>query len=167
MKKTLALASVVLMAGALTACGGDDNSSSSGGGSYCDQVKEVKSTIDNFDFTKLDEQQFSAFQSSLNSVEDAAPDSVKQDWATLNDAVDQLKGILADAGLTFDDLQAIQEDPSNLPEGVDIAKLQALAQKLNEFTTNTDIQDATDAISANVQDECGIDLSDTSSTTGS
>jgi hypothetical protein len=166
MKKTLALASIALLAGSLTACGGDD-SSAGGGGSYCDQVKSLKSTVNNLDFTTLDDAGFSDFQDSLDGIEASAPADIKGDWTTLNAAVDQLKGILADAGLTFDDLQAIQDDPSNLPDGVDIAKLQALAQKLSDFADESDFKTASHNIQANVKDECGIDISATSTTTGS
>jgi hypothetical protein len=166
MKKTLALASIVLMAGSLTACGGDNNSSAGGGGSYCDQITSLKSNVNGLDFTKLSDQQFSDLQSSLAGIESSAPSDIKDDWSTLNGAIDQLKQILSDAGISFDDLQAIQNDPSNLPDGIDIAKLQELAQKLNDFATNSDFTAASDAIQANVKSECGIDLN-TSSTTGS
>ena len=165
MKKTLALASLALLAGSLTACGGDDNSGS-GGGSYCDQVKSLKSSVTDLDFTTLSEDQFSDLQGSLDDIEASAPSDVKDDWTTLNGAIDQLKSILDEAGLSFDDLQAIQDDPTNLPEGVDLAKLQELAQKLNDFAANSDFEDASNAIQANVKDECGVDLSD-QPTTGS
>ena len=165
MKKTLAVASIALMAASLTACGGDDNSGA-GGGSYCDQVKSLKSKVNGLDFTALDDSGFQALQDSLHGIEDSAPSDIKADWSTLNGAVDQLQGILSDAGLTFDDIKAIQQDPSNLPDGVDIAKLQELAQKLNEFSSNNDFQDAADNIQANVQDECGISLEDTSTSGG-
>ncbi|HSS67701.1 MAG TPA: hypothetical protein VLK34_04065 [Nocardioidaceae bacterium] len=166
MKKTLALASIALLAGSLTACGGGDSNSGSGG-SYCDQVKSLKDTVNSLDFTALDDAGFSDFQDSLDGIEASAPSDIKGDWTTLNAAVDQLKGILADAGLTFDDLKAIQADPSNLPDGVDIAKLQALAQKLNDFAADSDFKTASDNIQANVKSECGIDISATSTTTGS
>jgi hypothetical protein len=166
MKKTLALACIVLMAGSLTACGGDDNSSAGGGGSYCDQIKTLKSNVDTLDFTALSDEQFSDLQHSLDGIEASAPADVKDDWSTLSSAIDQLKQILADAGLSFADLQAIQNDPTNLPDGVDIAKLQELAQKLQEFAANSDFEAASNAIQANVKDECGIELNDTS-TTGS
>ena len=168
MKKTLALATIVLMAGSLTACGGDDNSSAGGGGggSYCDQIKSVKSNVDGLDFTKLDDAQFSDLQNSLAGIASSAPADVKDDWTTLNGAIDQLKQILDDAGLSFNDLQDIQDDPTHLPEGIDVAKLQELAQKLHDFASNSDFTAASDAIQANVKSECGIDLND-SSTTGS
>ena len=168
MKKLLALASIVLMAGSLTACGGDDNSGAGGGGggSYCDQVKDLKASVDDLDFTTLSEDQFSALQSGLDDIESAAPDDVKDDWSTLNSAIEEFHNILADAGLSVEDLQALQDDPTNLPEGVDIAKLQEAIQKLNELATNSDFDAASTAIQDNVKSECGIEL-DTSSTTGS
>jgi hypothetical protein len=168
MKKTLALASIVLMVGSLTACGGDDNSSAGGGGggSYCDQIKGVKADVDGLDFTKLTDDQLTSFREALSGIESAAPADVKDDWGAINDAIDQLQQILNEAGLSLSDLQAIEADPTNLPDGVDLAKLQELAQKLQDFASNSDYQAASDAITANVKSECGIDLSDTS-TTGS
>ena len=166
MKKLLALASIVLLAGSLTACGGDDNSGAGGGGSYCDKVKDLKASVDDLDFTALSEDQFSALQSGFESIESAAPDDVKDDWNTVNSALDEFKNLLAQAGLSFEDLQKLQDDPTNLPDGVDIAKLQELVQKLNEFAENSDFDAASNAIQDNVKSECGIEL-DTSSTTGS
>jgi hypothetical protein len=163
MKKTLALASVVLMAGALTACGGDDSSSSGG---YCDQLQDLKNDAEGLDFTKLSDAQFSSLQNSLNDIEASAPSDVKDDWATFNDTLDQIKQILDETGLSFDDIQAIQENPNDLPDGVDLAKLQELAQKMQEVSTQSGFQDASDAIQQNVKDECDINLDDTS-TTGS
>jgi hypothetical protein len=169
MKKTLALASVVLMAASLTACGGgDDNSSGGSGGSYCDKVKDLQSTVTSLDFTQLDDAKFSALQDGLHGIEDSAPSDIKPDWTTLNSAIDELDNILSDAGLTFDDLKAIQNDPSNLPDGVDLSKLQDLAKKLNDFSSNTDFQSAADKVQTNVKAECGIDLkADSTSTDGS
>jgi hypothetical protein len=170
MKKLLALASIVLMAGSLTACGGDDNSNAGGGGggggSYCDQVKDLKSNVDDLDFTTLTEDQFADLQSALDGIASSAPADVQDDWNTLGDAIDEFKSILDEAGLSLDDLQAIQQDPTNLPDGVDLAKLQELAQKLNDFAANSDFDAASNAVQQNVKDECGVDL-DTSSTTGS
>jgi hypothetical protein len=168
MKKLLALASVALLAGSLTACGGDDSSAGGGGGggSYCDQVKDLKSNVDDLDFATLTEDQFADLQSALDGIASSAPDDVKDDWTTVGDAIDEFKSILTEAGISLDDLQAIQDDPSNLPDGVDIAKLQELAQKLNDFSANSDFADASDAVQQSVKNECGVDL-DTSSTTGS
>jgi hypothetical protein len=166
MKKTLALASIVLMAGSLSACGGDNNNSSSGG-SYCDQIKDVKASTDGLDFTTLSSAQFADFKSSLRDVESAAPDDVKGDWKTFNDTLDEVSQILDDAGLSFDDLQAISKDPTNLPDGVDIAKLQEFAQKMQALDTRSEFEDASNAIQASVKDQCGIVLDETSSPSGS
>jgi hypothetical protein len=168
MKKTLAVAAVALLAASLTACGddgGDGDGSGSSGAGYCDQVEDLKTGFaDVQDFTKITEDDFSGIQNALDDIESAAPDDVKDDWATLAGALDELKSILEEAGLTFDQLQQIQEDPTNLPEGVDLAKLQELGQKLSDFTDENDFQASADAIQAEVKDECGIDLDDDAST---
>jgi ABC-type glycerol-3-phosphate transport system substrate-binding protein len=164
MKKALALASVMLMAGALTACGGGDDNSDSGG-SYCDQVNDLKAKTDSLDFTQQTDEEFSDFRSSLRDIEAAAPENAKADWATFNDGLDQVAQLLDDAGLTFEDVQAMQSNGS-LPDGVDIAKLQEFAEKMQQLTSQSEMTDASEAIVKNIKDECGIDLVDTSSTTG-
>jgi hypothetical protein len=168
MKKTLAVASVVLFAASLTACGDDGGGSSSSGG-YCDQVKDLQSTFAEVqDFSRISDDTFESMRSSLDDIESAAPDDVKDDWAALTGALDELKSILADAGLSFDQLQEIQEDPTNLPEDVDLAKLQELGQKLNDFSAENDLQASADAIQAEVKSECGIELdTSTDSSSGS
>jgi ABC-type glycerol-3-phosphate transport system substrate-binding protein len=163
MKKALALASVVLMAASLTACGGDENTSSSSGGSYCDQVKAMKAKSDTLDFTQLSDSQYAELQSSLRDIEAVAPDDVKADWATFNDGLDQIAQLLNDAGLSFDDVKAMQG--GSIPEGTDLAKLQEFADKVQQLTADSEMTDASKAISQNIKDECGVDL-DTSSTTG-
>jgi hypothetical protein len=173
MKKSLALgalASIALLAGSLTACGsGDDSASGGSGDDYCGQIKTLQSSVSSLDFTQLDDASFAKLQDSLHGIEDSAPSDIKGDWTTLNSAIDQLNTILSDAGLTFDDLKAIQTDPSHLPDGVDLSTLQGLAKKLNDFASNTSFQDASDNIQANVKDVCHIDLdaTDGSSTGGS
>ena len=166
MKKLLAIASVVVMSATLSSCGGDDGdgggASSGGGGDYCDQIETIKSNFEDLDFSALSDDTFTDLRDSVSNLEDAAPDDVKDDWATLGDALDQFNQILADAGLTLDDLQAISEDPSNLPDDVDLAALQELGTKMAEVSENGDFEAAGDAITENVKEECGIDLDDTS-----
>jgi hypothetical protein len=166
MRKTLAVAAAVLVAGSVTACGGDDDngSSASSGGGYCDIIKASQDEFADLDFTQLTADDYSALEDRFDDIATAAPADVKEQWTTLRDALDELDGILEDAGMSFDDLQQLQENPNNLPEGVDLAELQALAPKLQAWASNTDYQAAGDAITANVKAKCGIDLDDTGDT---
>jgi len=165
MKKKLAFASIVLLATSLSACGGDDGGDGGGGttnssGDYCDKLDDAKSSIQALDFRGMGESQFSELQGRLSDVGDSAPADVKDEWVTLNGAIGDFKTLLNDAGLSLDDLQAITENPTDLPDNVDLKKLQELAPKLQEFSEDNDLEAASDAITKHAKSECGIDLED-------
>lgn len=74
----------------------------------------------------------------------------------LDDGITSVEKSLDDAGIKLEDLAKVQQ--GELPEGVDMAKLQGLAadfQKLSDekFTK------ASDAIEKHAKDECDVDLS--------
>ena len=198
MKKKLAIASIVLMATSLTACGGDggdedtaedaasstsvsadqssasttsistepstttssstEPSGASSSSEYCAKLSDAKADLDDLDLTGLGEDQFSDLQQTFGEVADAAPADIADDWATLNGALEDFKTLLNNAGLSLDDLQALTEDPSNLPDGVSLKKLQALGPKLEKFGDDGALEAAGDNISKNAQSACGIDL---------
>ena len=61
----------------------------------------------------------------------------------------------ADAGLALDDLSEVMT--GNIPEGVDLEKLQELGTTLEELDSE-EFNDATEAISEHAEEECGITL---------
>jgi hypothetical protein len=157
------VATVLVIGATLSACGDDGgDSGGSSAGDYCDQLQDAKDRVEGIDLTALDDAKYDELVSEFNDLQDAAPDEVKDDWSTLNDTLTQFKGLLDDAGISLDDLSGLQS--GEIPDGVDVSKLQELGTKMQELTDNGDFEDASDAISQHAQDECGIDLDEDSST---
>jgi hypothetical protein len=143
-----------LTATLLAACGGGGGSSSSSG-SYCDELKADKTYFEslsgsNADMTKLD----TVFE-KIHTLADKAPDNVAADWKTLDDAISTLQDALKAAGVKPSDLAAIQK--GQVPPGVDVQKLQALAPELQALSS-TDVSTAADKIAADAKKSCDVDL---------
>lgn len=157
MKRNLATASVsVLLAGLLTACGG------SGGGNdtdaYCDSFKSAKdamSQLQGATGTDLEK----AFD-QIDELADEAPEAVEADWQKIEDAVDAIEDALDEAGVKLSDLDKIAQ--GEIPEGLDIAKLQGVTEDLQKLSTD-DLRKAGENIAQHAKDECGIDLDDSTS----
>lgn len=153
MKRILAaLAVTTTLATGLVACGGDDSTSSSS--EYCGQLKKAKTVFD-----ALDKQDVSKFDDALKTVSDfadSAPDRVRGDWKTLDDALGELKKALAEAGVKLSDLATIQQ--GKLPAGVDASKLADLGTKVQKIGSD-ETQKASDAIQKDAKDACKVDLS--------
>ena len=84
-----------------------------------------------------------------------APSSVSADWKTLDGAITTLETALKDAGIKASDLAAMQN--GQVPKGVDIAKLQALAPKLQALS-DSGVTKAANDIAADAKKNCGVDL---------
>ena len=79
----------------------------------------------------------------------------------LADKIDELDKILSDAGLSLDDLAGLQS--GQLPEGVDMAKLQEMSTKLQAFSDTSELDPALKNIQKSLKDDCGIDTEDSGS----
>ncbi len=171
MKKTFALASIVLMGSSLVACGSSSNNSGSGSGgsgssgSYCDTLQSVKNDIASGAFNKLSQSEFDALQSKISAVQSSAPGNVSGDWKALGDYLGQFESLFKDAGLTMDDLQTLEA--GHLPKGVDQSTLTTLSTKLAKLSGTANINVATTAIEKSAKSDCQIDLQDTSGTPAS
>ena len=157
-KISVSIAGLLLGAGLLTACGGGGGSEASDGPDYCDQLKEAKAQLENFESTNPD---FGEMDKALDTMHDLAgnaPDEVAADWKVVDEGVTTVETALEDAGVTMEDLGKIQT--GQMPEGVDMAKLQELAPKLQELS-DAKFQKATDNIEKHAKDECNVDLSST------
>jgi hypothetical protein len=161
MKKTFAVATIVLMASSLASCGGSDDDSGSSGGGYCDSIQSVKDQVASGSFDQLSQDEFDTFQSKISDIQASAPDDVAEDWQNLGDYLNQFESLLKDAGISLDDLQSLES--GGLPSGVDASQLTDLATKLQTLTSDNDIEAADKAITASAKSECGIDLDDTDS----
>jgi hypothetical protein len=155
--KPISLLAAAVLALTLTACSSGDGGSSSSSG-YCDQLKAAKSSVDDTNLTNLTDDKFQQLVDDVHALESSAPSSVQDDWQTFGDFIDQFQSILKDAGLSFDDLSALQN--GQVPDGVSLAKLQAAGQQLQQLDS-TKLAAAQQAIADNAKSECNIDLQTT------
>jgi hypothetical protein len=139
----------------LVACGSGSSSSSSSGG-YCDELKSDKTYFEALSGSNGDVGQLDTVFSKVHALAAKAPASVASDWKTLDDAISTIEKALAEAGLKPSDLAAMQK--GQVPQGVDVTKLQALLPKLQALS-DTDVSDAANKIAADAKKNCGIDLS--------
>jgi hypothetical protein len=110
--------------------------------------------LNGLDPTTLGDDQFDDLTDQLGDLAEAAPPAIKDEWLTVSDTLTRVEDILADAGLTFGDLQNL--DPTNLPDGVTVKDLERLGTKLQEFSLDTDFQKAATEIGRNAKAECGV-----------
>lgn len=179
MKKALALATVALLAGALTACGGSSspsaNGPSSGGngsthslgtpphssggggsGDYCATLRDTKAEFQAFSSGNLTDSKYNLLQSKVSQIEASAPSSVKADWDVLSQTLAKYKELLNSAGLSFNDLSGMQN--GQLPPGANLQQLKKVARELVTYSKTHDIQKASEDIQKNAQAQCGVDL---------
>jgi hypothetical protein len=156
MRASVVIGSVTLglTATLLAACGGGGGSSSSSGG-YCDELKSDKAYFESLGSSSADVGKLDTVFQKVHTLADKAPDNVSADWKTLDDAITTLQNALEEAGIKPSDLAAMQN--GQLPKGVDLQKLQALAPKLQALSSS-DVSSAADRISADAKKSCGIDL---------
>ena len=153
---TTALAAVTLTAaGLLAACDTHQVAGSDEAAGYCQQLKAQKAYFLSFagsdpDVSKLDE----AFR-RMHALAAAAPPKVAEDWGTIDDAVVAIEDGMADAGLSFDDLAAMQD--GDVPSDVDLDKLTELGTRFQALSDGG-FDAAADRIAAHAQDTCGFEL---------
>ncbi len=146
---TLALTATVL-----AACGSSGSGSSSSG-DYCSELKADKAYFESLSGSNADLSNLDQVFSKVHTLADDAPDNISDDWKTLDDAISTIENALKDAGIKPSDLAAIQK--GQVPPGVDISKLQALAPKLQSLNSS-DVTDAANNIAADAKKSCDVDL---------
>jgi hypothetical protein len=153
MNAVIGSATLALTATMLVACGSGDSGSSASGG-YCDELKADKTYFESLssgsDLNNLD-----TVFSKVHTLAADAPSNISADWKTLDGAISTIEDALQSAGLKPSDLAAMQK--GQVPKGVDVSKLQALAPKLQSLSS-TDVSDAADNIAADAKKSCGVDL---------
>ncbi len=157
MKIPLAIASAVLLGGVLTACGGSDSggggATGGGGSDYCKDIKGAAATFGDFgsgDTTSIGD----AF-STFHKLADEAPGAIKDDWKTLDGAITTVEDALAGAGIKLEDFDKLQS--GQVPDGVDVAKLQGLATQFQKLS-GAEFEKASKAIETHAKDVCKVDL---------
>ena len=138
----------------LVACGSDGSGSSSSG-SYCDDLKADKTYFESLSGSNADLSNLDTVFTKVHALADEAPDSVSDDWKTLDDAISTIETAFKDAGIKASDLEAMQK--GQVPKGVDLSKLQELAPKLQALSSG-DVTTAANNIAADAKKNCGVDL---------
>jgi hypothetical protein len=146
---------LTLTATVLTACGSGGGSGSGSAGGYCDELKADKTYFESLSGSNVDVSQLDTVFQKVHTLSGDAPDNVSAEWKTLDSAITTIETALSDAGLKASDLAAMQK--GQMPPGVDISKLQALAPKL-EALSSSGVSDAADKIAADAKKSCGVDL---------
>jgi hypothetical protein len=139
----------------LTACGGGGGSGSSASGGYCQELKSDKTYFEALSGSNADISKLGTVFEKVHTLAADAPSSVSADWKTLDGAITTIETALKDANIKPSDLAAMQN--GQVPKGVDIAKLQALAPKLQALSSSG-VSKAADNISADAKKNCGVDL---------
>jgi hypothetical protein len=140
---------------------GAGSSESPGGGSdpasaYCTALKGAKDKFKTLNLTGLDDNQFKQVTDEFDALGAAAPSAVKADWATVSSALKQVYQILANAGLSFNDLQNLQS--GHLPKGVTAQDIAKLGKQLTKSMQGSGFQAAATRITAEAKAECGVSL---------
>jgi hypothetical protein len=140
---------------------GAGSSESPGGGSdpasaYCTALKGAKDKFKTLNLTGLDDNQFKQVTDEFDALGAAAPAAVKADWATVSGALKQVYQILANAGLSFNDLQSLQS--GHLPKGVTAQDMAKLGKQLTKSMQGSGFQAAATRITAEAKAECGVSL---------
>jgi len=165
MKRSMALATAVMIGGSLTACGGGSSGGGGGGGAgdassnYCKDIKTAAATFGSLsggDTSKLD----AAF-ATFHKLAAEAPGDIKKDWATLDTAIATIEKALKDAGLKISDFDKIQK--GQIPPGVDVSKLTGLAAQFSKLNT-ADFTKASKDIETHAKTVCKVTLTAPSAT---
>lgn len=140
---------------------GAGSSESPGGGSdpasaYCTALKGAKDKFKTLNLTGLDDNQFKQVTDEFDALGAAAPADVKADWATVSSALKQVYQILANAGLSFNDLQNLGS--GHLPKGVTAQDMAKLGKQLTKSMQGSGFQAAATRITAEAKAECGVSL---------
>jgi hypothetical protein len=153
MKIPMALASAVLLASSLAACGGGDGGSGGASSDYCKDLKKAKASFGDLSSGNLGD--LDAAFKTFHKLADEAPSDIDEDWTKLDGALTTVEKALKDAGLTFADLAKIQQ--GEIPEGVDTTKLQGLASEMTKLSS-ADYEKASNAIETHAKKTCKVDL---------
>ena len=153
MKIPMALASAVLLASTLGACGGGDGGSGGASSDYCKDLKKAKASFGDVETGNLGD--LDAAFKTFHKLADEAPSDIDQDWKKLDDAIKTVEKALKEAGLSFADLEKIQK--GEMPKDVDTSKLQGLASEMSKLSSS-DYEKASKAIETHAKKTCKVDL---------
>lgn len=157
------LATSALMLAALSACGSNSETSASGtstkggGGSgdssYCAALSAANDKYFTGGGTTLADPE--AAYGAMRLLAKQAPKAISADWEVMDEGIQTLFDVLADAGIEFDELSEIFED--NIPEGFDISRLDKLEPAISAMAS-PEFQAAEEKVQAHAKSECKVDF---------
>lgn len=149
MRIPMALASVALLAGTLAACGGEDDGGK--GSAYCKELKKSTSSLSALADPATDwEENFKG----IHDLADMAPDTLADDWKTIDKAFSQLEKGLAKAGLKPSDMTKIGAGDTSDFSADEAEKVVREFMKIG----SDKVTKAFEAVSKHAKDECKVDL---------
>lgn len=150
------LAGLALTTGLLTGCSGGGEVAVTDTEAYCKQLKTDEKFFSAVSGPGADPSQFGEAVERLHGLADKAPDEIAQEWGTLDTAFTEVENVLAEAGVTPEDLAGLQR--GEIPEGLDVQKLKAIGPKIQQLDS-PELQDAATTIRKHAKDECGVTMS--------
>lgn len=122
----------------------------SGGGPYCDAVDTAKDQL--VGFNRVTQQNFADNAKAVTAITEVAPADIKPTWLVVDKATTRVVNAQRKAGIALEDLKS--------QDKVD-ALSQADIERLNKaFDAFNDTREQREDVVKNVNDECGIDLSE-------
>jgi hypothetical protein len=165
MRARVSVVAAMLVVVSLCACAesGDSGRGDSRGGAsdYCSTLQSsltnAQFPIYDPDFTNMDEPTFRDMQSMTAVLGDLAPEELADDWKALRTGNERSRSLLADAGLSLEDLQ--RWDDGELP----VRESRAVGRRLLEvnptlqaFAEKSGYEKALHAIEKHAETECGL-----------
>lgn len=159
MKRASALAGALVVAGLVAGCGSDGGGEPEAGStdSYCDALRGANEEWTAISGDAPDPKKLDSALQRISEVAAKAPDEVQPQWETLDGAISDVRTGLEEAGLTFEDIAKLSEDPSALPEDVDKAKLMELGTTIQQMNSQ-EFSTASDEIRKHAKSECDLEL---------
>jgi hypothetical protein len=147
-----AVAAAALGLALLSACGDEDGGSASG--DFCADLEAIQkelSSVSGGDASDLE-----TLLDKVEELKDEAPEEVAEDWELLFEAFEKIVQAFQDAGLSPEDIQAIQN--GQIPDGVDQQALTDAYAALQELASDSELTEAGENINKHAMEECGVDL---------
>ncbi|MGH3478991.1 MAG: hypothetical protein ACRDPQ_01155 [Nocardioidaceae bacterium] len=121
---------------------------------YCTLLEENQDAFSGLTSGTVEPDALEEAVATVHEIREAAPDEVADEWAVVDDPLQDFQQVLDDNDMTWQDLAERQpgdEIPDEVQEG---------AQRLNDafLSAEADLSAIGQTISDHAQEECGIDL---------
>lgn len=119
---------------------------------YCDAYRDAESVFSTGDILQPGPGSFDDLQERLREMKDLSPPELEDEWETLYSTITEFEDLLAEAGLSLDDIDEMTR--GEIPEGVDITKLQELTTELMDLAEDDAAREASQAIQSDADTRC-------------